>query len=204
MTKEVFFQQLRARLRGLPTPEQQHIIRIYEDLFAQAEANGKSEQEITASLGFQLPSSEAGVPPTYAQSQSYNSKDPFPPVNGHRSVPMPAPTITPADSRLRMLAAAIALGLFNLIFVLWFFLAGWGVLLGLNISSFVFLLSPIWVLIGSGIPDSPSMWMAESFAALAMIGLGGLLAIGTMYANRGMWAITKRYVRVNMRLIRGE
>lgn len=181
MSKADFFLQLQERLRGLPPEERQNIIRVYEDLFAQAEASGKNELDIIRSLGFTPLAEIPSVPPAFP---------------GHRP--------PQRESGVRKIAAAIALGLFNLIFVLAPFIAAAGLLFSLALIAIVFSSSTLWILLGSGIPTSTDMLLLELFTAMTLTGLGVLIGMGVIKLNRKFTALTKRYVAHNLRLIRGE
>jgi len=180
MTKAEFFMQLQDRLRGLPQEEKQNIIRIYEDLFRQAEESGKSEREIIESFGFQLP-------PIPNQ----------PPLTGQR-------LMRRAESGARVVITSVALGLFNLLFVLGPFLAVAASLFTLSLVAILFTFSTFWIILGTGLPTSLTILLLEIFFALMMTGLGVLLTIGMWKVNVGFKKLVIRYVRLNLRLIKGE
>lgn len=180
MSKADFFLQLQERLRGLPYEEQQNIIRVYEDLFRQAELSGKSEREIIQSLGY-VP---VPVPPQ-------------PPRTG-------AAAMRSAESGVRSVVAAIALLFFNLIFVLPFYAAAALTLFSFSLVSFLFTFSFIWIVLGTGIPNTLAMLMTEIFMTLLLTGSGVLLGLGMWKVNRGFLKLTKRYFKMNMKLIKGE
>lgn len=181
MSKADFFLQLQERLRGLPYEERQNIIQVYEDLFRQAEQNGKSEREIIESLGF--------VPVPVS-----------PPSFGGYTPPMPARR----GSGFRSILAAIALVLFNLIFVLAPAIGIAATLFSLSIASVLFAFSAIWIILGTGIPESFSFLLVEICSALVLTGSGILLGGGLYVVNRGFIRLMKRYVRLNLKLIKGE
>jgi uncharacterized membrane protein len=180
MSKADFFIQLQERLRGLPYEEQLNILRVYEDLFRQAEAGGKSEKEIIESLGF-------------------------------TPVPMPAqasyerpPVYRKPSSGLRATIAAVSLVMFNLIFILGPFIAIAATLFSLSLTAVLFTFSSVWVIIGTGIPDTMNILLLEIFTTLTLTGLGVLLGIGMWKLNYWFIALVKRYLALNLRLVRGE
>lgn len=183
MSKADFFRQLQERLRGLPYEERQRIVRVYEDLFRQAEDSGRTEQEIIASLGY------APVPVSAPDGRSL--------YRGGGSA-------RSAENGLRTAMAAISLGLFNLIFVLGPFVGVSAVLFVLSLVALLFTFSTIWIIIGTGIPATLSLLLTEVFTALFLTGTGILMGIGLCKVNRGYLLLIKRYIRLNLRLIKGE
>lgn len=180
MSKADFFLQLRARLRGVPPEEQENILGVYEDLFRQAEAGGKSEEDIIRSLGF-IP-----VP-----------MEPLPPVRNTRP---------PSSGRggLRSVSAAFALLLFNLIFVLAPFITIAALLFGFSLVAVLFSFSLVWVVIGTGIPPTFQTLLLEIFTTMTLSGIGILLGAAMWKLNIAFWAVVKRYLALNLRLIRGD
>lgn len=179
MSKADFFVQLRNRLWGLPYEEQQNIMKVYEDLFLQLEASGKSELEIIQSLGY-MPVPMQSPPP---------------------GVP---PRMEPAKSGLRKAFAFIALSLFNLIFATAPILTVAALLFSLWLMGVVFTFSPLWILLGTGIPDTLQVLMFEICVSLVLSGLGVLLVMGMWKSNKYFYALFKKYIALNMRLIRGD
>jgi uncharacterized membrane protein len=180
MSKADFFQQLRARLRGLPPEEQENILDVYEDLFRQAEAGGKSEEDIIRSLGF--------IPVPVEQPSH---------MQDHR-------TNAAGKGGFRPYAAAAALLLFNLIFVLAPFLTIALLLFSLSLVAVLFAFSLVWVIIGTGIPATVDLLLLEIFTTMALSGLGILLGAAMWKLNIAFWSVVKRYVAMNLRLVRGE
>lgn len=186
MSKADFFNQLQERLKGLPYEERRNIIQIYEDLFRQAEESGKSEREVIESLGFvAVPMPERPV----MQVESPNTGSSF-----KRT----------AENGVRTVVAAIALGIFNLMFVLMPLLLVACIIFTLSMTAVLFSFSSIWIILGTGIPSSVSMLLLEVFSTLALTGLGVLLGIGMWKLTIGFVRLVKRYVRMNLKLIRGE
>ncbi|MDF2936439.1 MAG: hypothetical protein K0Q90_1812 [Paenibacillaceae bacterium] len=180
MSKADFFLQLRARLRGLPPEEQENILGVYEDLFRQAEVGGKSEEEIIRSLGF--------IPVPVDQS---------PQPHIHRSY-------SAGKSGLRSFSAACALLLFNLIFALAPFLTIALLLFSFSLVAVLFAFSLFWVVIGTGIPPTLEILLLEIFTTMTLSGLGILLGAAMWKLNIAFWSVVKRYVALNLRLVRGD
>ncbi|WP_438447362.1 HAAS signaling domain-containing protein [Gorillibacterium sp. sgz5001074] len=183
MSKAAFFLQLQDRLRGLPYEEQQNIIRVYEDLFRQAELSGKSEREIIESLGY-VP---VPMPPQASEPSRIGADLGLTARNGVRSV-----------------ASTVALLFFNLIVVLAPFLTVAALLFTFSVLSFLFTFSSIWILFGTGVPTSLTLLLTEVFTALLLTGAGVLMGIGLWKINRGFLKLTQRYIRLNLKLIKGE
>jgi uncharacterized membrane protein len=180
MSKADFFLQLRDRLRGLPYEEQQNIVHVYEDLFRQAEQSGKSELEIIQSLGYIPVPIQPGLPGAPS----------FPPK--------------PVETGMRKIIAFIALGLFNLIFVLGPFIAVTALLFSFSLTAVLFMFSSVWIIIGTGIPDTFPILMLEICVAVTMTGLGVLLGIGLWKLDCFWIRLVKRYMALNIRLVKGD
>lgn len=180
MSKADFFLQLQDRLRGLPAEERHNIMQVYEDLFRQAEAGGKTEQEIIQSLGFIPVPVTASVPEERLRRGGTGRMGP------------------------RNIVAAVALGFFNLIFILGPFIAVSALLFSLSLVAVLFSFSSVWVFIGTGIPSSMDVLLLEIFTSLALSGLGVMLGVAMWRLGRGYIAVVKRYTALNFRLIRGD
>ncbi|MNC42108.1 hypothetical protein D3C75_909120 [compost metagenome] len=180
MSKADFFLQLRARLRGLPPEEQENVLGVYEDLFRQAEAGGKSEEEIIRSLGF--------IPVPVEQ---------LPQAPNHRPS-------TSGGGGLRAFSAACALLLFNLIFALGPFLVIALLLFSFSLVAVLFSFSILWVIIGTGIPESFGVLLLEIFTTMTLSGAGIMLGAAMWKLNIAFWSVVKRYIALNLRLVRGD
>lgn len=184
MSKTDFFIQLQERLRGLPYEEKQNIVRVYEDLFRQAEESGKSEREVIESLGFiTVPAAPPEAPPQSGTGRTFKRS---------------------TENGMRVVFASAALGLFNLIFVLGPVIGIAGVLFSMSLVAFLFTFSTLWILLGTGMPNTFSMLLFELFASMTLTGLGVMLGVGMWKVNHGFGRLLKRYVRLNLKLIRGE
>lgn len=179
MSKVDFFQQLSERLKGLPQSEQEQIIRVYSDLFEQAQADGKSEQEIAESLGT-APTGEWAYPKHH---EGFRLK---------------------AESGIRMLVASLALLVFNLIFVLGPAVAVIAVLFAFSLCSILLVFSPVWIVMGSGLGAVAEEWALRLFVSMAGTGAGILCTLGAGILMKGFFRFAKAYMRMNLRLIRGE
>ncbi|WP_409343794.1 HAAS signaling domain-containing protein [Paenibacillus sp. MBLB4367] len=184
MNKDDFLRGLELRLRGLPEDEQRRIQYVYEELFRQAEANGKSEQEIIAWL------SQPNRGPEWMGVQAPPS---------YESYPTP-----PQDNTAKAMLVSIALGFFNLIFVLAPFLAICGVLFAFSLTSVLLIASPLFMLLGTGLDQSNTILLVELFGSLVLVGLGLLFGTAMMAIVPRFFRLTRTYIRANKRLIKGE
>lgn len=182
VTREQFFIQLEEKLRSLPETERRNILGVYDDLFNQAMKSGKTEEEVIQSLGY---------------SQLYGHTPTQYPLR-------PKPPTTVLDTGIKAIMASLALGMFNLIFVLGPFLGVSAALFSLCVAGFVLTTSPLWILLGSGMPKTGWSLGMELFSAMAGLGLGTLLLLGLSYVVKGYFKLVKAYFRLNLRLIKGE
>lgn len=197
MSKVDYFKELAYRLRGLPERERQNILQVYEELFQKAIENGKSEDEIAESLGY----------PRVPNWSSTASQPPEPAAPDFRyTPPAPAPyDYAPAkqDSGVKAILISIALGFFNLTFVLGPFLAICGVFLAFYVASFVFLVSPLLMVVGSEWIVGTTDFMFNVYAALTLFGLGIMLSALTVWSSKLFFKLTGAYIRFNVKLVKG-
>jgi uncharacterized membrane protein len=196
VSKAEYFKELEYRLRGLPERERQNILHVYEELFQKAVENGKSESEIVESLGFpRVPNWDAA------------KSAPFPPYEGSPRQPpyAPYPPYPPPSSEcgVKPWIAAMALGFFNLVIVLGPFLGICGALIGLWVASVCLLLTPVWLLIGSGFPGLDTGGSFILFGSLAGFGAGILLLFAMSWMTRMFFLLVRLYIRFNLGIIRG-
>jgi uncharacterized membrane protein len=200
MSKVDYFKELAYRLRGLPERERQNILQVYDELFQKAVENGKNEDEIAESLGYpRVPHWEPAttqIPEAPIPSFPYSQPNPG---------PAPAPYSYPVknESGVKAILISIALGFFNLTFILGPFVGICGVFIALYASSFAFLVSPLVMLFGN-------VWTADAvdfqfniYVALTFFGLGILLSALTVWTSKLFVKLTKAYIQFNVKLIRG-
>jgi uncharacterized membrane protein len=182
MNKTDYFRELTYRLRGLPEKERQNILSVYEELFQKAAQNGKHEDEIAESLGY--------------------PRIPTNPYQGHQE-PYPNPYAIKPETGFMAIIASIALGFFNLTFVLGPFVAICGVIFALYVTSAACLISPIVMMIGGSWTGSWTDMQFVFFTALAVLGFGILLTSFTVWFSKLFFKLTGRYIRFNMKIIKG-
>lgn len=186
MNKNEYLGTLKMLLAGLPEEEIKDILYDYEEHFRIGTEEGKAEEEIAVELG--------NVRDT---ARMYKSDIPI--QASFSSTP-------PSDNIPRAILLSIALGFFNLIFILGPFLGFVGVLIGFwgaaagisigGICSFILiLLAPVF-------PSFINMaGLSYPFAFSVSIGLtclGLLFVIGDIYITRWFFNLTIRYLRWNV------
>ncbi|WP_010278654.1 HAAS signaling domain-containing protein [Paenibacillus senegalensis] len=179
MLKDEFFRDLELKLKALPAYEREQILRVYEDLFNKAAENGKDEREVAESLGYRPSPNPISFKPTLA-------------AEAHEA---------PLENTPRNLFAAVALALFNLIFVLPPVLAVAIVLMLLASGSL--LIIAVSVLIWF-FPILPLAELPHFFLSLLLFGFGLLCAVSSAFLVKFCIVILAKYIRINVNLIRGQ
>ncbi|WP_405098906.1 HAAS signaling domain-containing protein [Oceanobacillus sp. FSL H7-0719] len=181
MTKERFLSRLQAALKRLPSEEQNDILSDYEEYFSIGLQDGKTEEEIAASLG----------------SPAQLGRD--------LSVAYHVETVEDkgsASNFFRALWAIIGLSFFNLIIVLGPFLVLAAIILSGWIVAVSFTLSPIGVLINTAIyPEIFELF--NLFCSIGLAGLGLLVGITMFYLTAWTRKVFVRYFKYNLRMVRG-
>ncbi|WP_261303508.1 DUF1700 domain-containing protein [Paenibacillus andongensis] len=233
MSKIDYFKELNYRLRGLPEKERQNILSVYEELFQKAIENGKQEDDVAQSLGYprvpnwdaqkETPSKEQ-EPPKNTSGERVEKSHPkpeptetpkhvpetrgFPPYTPPQSTnpymnPNPYPYPVKQESSIKAIIVSIALGFFNLIFVVgpWFgILAS---LIGLFVSGFALIISPIVGILGSYMGTVGSDMRFIGFAMLACFGLGIILTTLSSWLFKVFFKLSWMYIQFNAKLIKG-
>jgi len=189
MTQHEFIDNLSRYLRGLTEEEKQDILSDFEEHFALGREAGKSEEEIAAALG---------EPKSLARQ--YRAETMVRRVQQKHSV----------ANVLNVIIAALALGMFNLIFVLPLFLAVLGVLIGLLAASLGVALGGLGAAIGSivaliapwGIPVVVSG--VGFFTGIGLCALGILMGVGCFYVIKYTGMGLVKYVKFNINIASGK
>lgn len=194
MSKSDFLKELSSLLSNLPSDERQEILFDYEEHFSIGTEEGKTEEEIISSLG---------TPKAIAKQYTANYI-----VNQAEVNPSPS-------NMVRAIFATLALGFFNLVFVLGPFLGIVGGLIGLFGASIgitiagiaVFFQAALGPVLGSFGPyvsvplafeANPS---ATFFLGAGLTSLGLLFSIGNCYLAKWLYIGTIKYLKFNLRLI---
>ncbi|WP_285768746.1 DUF1700 domain-containing protein [Peribacillus sp. SI8-4] len=179
MNKEQFIKQLNDALTRLSLEERQDILQDYEEYFAIGMEQGKTDQEISASLGNPKQISKELLA-TYHLGQVEQS--------------------TSAGNIMRAVWAVIGLGFFNLVIVLGPFIALVGVVIAGWASALAFILSPLGVVVNLAIG---SFQLFDLFFALALCGIGIFIAMGMFAATSALTKGFIRYLKFNASLVKG-
>ena len=179
MNKEQFLKQLEVSLKRLSKEESQNILQDYEEYFAIGIDKGKSEQEISESLG---------NPKQIAKEllASY-----------HLDMVEQA---TSAGNILRAVWAVIGLGFFNVLIVLAPFCALVGVVISGWLASIAFILAPFSILINLFIGV---FRMFDLFFSLGLCGIGIFIAMGMFVATKALTKGFIRYLKFNITFVKG-
>lgn len=191
MNKAEFLAELGRALSGIPGDERREILADYEEHFQMGLAGGKSEEQISVSLG-----QPAAIARTfradYLIEQARTEKSP--------------------GNILRAVLAVLSLSVFNLVFVLGPFLGLVGVLIGFWASGVAVTLSGMAVFLAALF--SPVIaWLLPPLGVTALIGVGliglGLVCLGLL-ACAGLYYLTVwfykalvAYLKFNLRIIKG-
>ncbi|MGY0693417.1 HAAS signaling domain-containing protein [Virgibacillus sp. FSP13] len=181
MNKEQFLKVLDKSLKKLPSDERRDIIQDFEEHFVFGLEEGKTEEEISATLG--SPNQIAKELPA-----SYHLE----------KVEATATT----GNIIRAVWAVVGLGFFNLVIVLGPFIALAAVAFAGWASGIAFIVSPLLVLINAIIyPETFALF--DLFFSLMLSGLGLFIAIGMFVATRKLIDGFIRYLQFNVKLVKG-
>jgi uncharacterized membrane protein len=233
MSKIDYFKELNYRLRGLPEKERQNILSVYEELFQKAIENGKHEDDVAQSLGYprvpnwdaQKETQSAGQEPVRSTSGASAEK------TFSRPEPIPAPSQAPEtggyppythaynanpymnnnpypypvkqESGIKAIIVSIALGFFNLLFVVGPWFGIFATLIALFVSGFTLIISPIIGILGSYMGTVGNDMRFIGFAMLACFGLGIILTTLSSWLFKVFFKLSWMYIQFNAKLIKG-
>ena len=185
MNEKEFINELKKNLKRLSNEDRDEIIEDYKEHFAVGKKKRRKESEIAKSLG----------DPKHLSKQ----------INANLLISK-AEKNKSFTNIIRAVLATLGLGFFNLVFVLGIFLGLVGVLiglygitLGLIIGGIASILVPFIHYFQLGINP-----LSVVFLGVGMIALGVLSFIGNFYVTKGFYYITLKYLKVNIKIIRGE
>lgn len=211
MNKEHFLISLKLSLRGVPSQILADTLAYYEATFAKEIEAGKSEELISKELGNPKDIAK-GIfiahnirPAVQAPQFSKGDWEEFEaPRREERYTGPQYDDEVPrrSSSPIRGLFVAIALGFFNLIFVLAPILVIGALMFAGWIVSVSFILSPIiGIVIAVGALSSYAMF--QFFSSLILCGLGLLLLLLIIPATKFFFKAFSVYIKWNIRAIRG-
>lgn len=190
MNQKRYLQELAYYLRSLPNDVQDQIIDYYRDQFAQANQEGRSEEDTVLLLG--RPKANAEKELAIYADQIERHEDP---VN-LRETGGSAEQYREEPINYALLIILVAV---NVMFVLGpalgFFFAG----LGIWFSSVVLMAAPLIAFLYDG-----SLGFPEFYPVLAMIGLGILLFVAMHYLSKLAIRLTRAYFDAMSRMVRGK
>ena len=181
MNKENFLTHLHAALTKLPNDERQDILQDYEEYFAIGQLDGKSEEQIAASLG---------SPKTLGKelSATYHLEK--------------AGTTVTTGNLMRAVWAVIGLGFFNLLIVLGPFIALIGFIISGWVAGIGLMAAPLLILLNIVIfPGTFELF--DLFSSLAFCGIGLFIVIGMVFATKALTNGFIRYMKFNRKLVNG-
>lgn len=181
MNKEQFLKELQKAISKLPKDEQAEIVQDYKEYFEIGQLEGKTEMEITKSLGHPKHIGKDLVA-TYQIEKV--EKD------------------ATIGNFMKATWLVIGLGFFNLVIVLGPFLALAGVVLSAWVAGIALLSAPLLVLINVAMyPEIFALY--DLFNSLVLCGVG-------LFVTLGSYKITKlcmngfiRYLKYNTKVVKG-
>lgn len=181
MNKKQFLSKLESSLKSLPAHERQDILQDFEEHFTIGLQEGKTEEQISASLG----------------SPHQIAKDMVAAYHLER-----VETKATFGNILRAVWSTIGLGFFNLVIVLGPFIALAAIIFSGWITGIAFMASPFLFLINILLyPETFTLFYL--FVSIATCGIGFFVVIGMYFATRTLMQGFIRYLRWNVNLIKG-
>lgn len=181
MTKDQFLAELQSALTKLPVSERQDILQDYTEYFRFGQEEGKTEEQIAESLG----------------SPMQIAKD----LTATYRIEKVEATATTGNI-FRAVWAVIGLGFFNLIIVLAPFIAFAALILAGWAAAISFIAAPLLVIANVAIYPEVFEWF-DFFVSIALSGIGIFIAIGMLPATRWATQIFVRYLKFNVRIVKG-
>ncbi len=191
MNKNEFMSILAEQLSELSVEERNDIIYDYEEHFRVGVESGRTEEELAIGLG---------DPKTIAKQLKAGY------------LVQRAQNDVSTGNVLKAIIATIALGFFNLVFVLGPFVGAVGVLIGLFAAAIGITVAGVLVFISSIVgplfPEYVSFGgispVVATFAGSGFTALGILFLIGDCYLLKGCYQLTIRYLKWNISIITGR
>ncbi|HLR02216.1 MAG TPA: DUF1700 domain-containing protein [Virgibacillus sp.] len=181
MNEEQFLTELEHSLKKVPKEERHDMLRDYEEHFALAKEEGKSEEHIAGALG---------SPQKIAKEllATYHLEK--------------AKSDTTTGNILRAVWAGIGIGFFNLVIVLGPFVGIAAIIISGWIVGVTFVASPLLALVDNVVFSDSFEWFTI-FLSLALCGIGIFIANGMYYLTRFMSRGLIRYLKFNVSLVKG-
>jgi uncharacterized membrane protein len=191
MNKKQFINELEKNIKGISKEDKSEILRDYEEHFAIGKKKGRKESDISKSLGNPKQiAKQAKIELLVTKAEEEKS----------------------AGNLFRMIFATISLSFFNLIFVVGIFVALFAVVVSLFAVGFAVTISGIAVFFAGIFYPAFSQFtynltinpFAVIFGGIALASFGILFLIGTGYLSKWFYIITIKYVKFNIKIVRGK
>lgn len=184
-----FLEQLKFLLSDLPESEVDEIVYDYKEHFESALIQGKSEADVIRDLG-----------DVKVIAKQYRASAIIKKANADKTIP----------NIFNAIFATVALGFFNVVIVLGPFMAAFGIIIGMFGASIGISLGGLAAAVSSfgvtylpiDIPASVSFPILF-FTGIGLACLGILFFTGTYYLLKVLYIITLRYLKWNLRVIKG-
>ncbi|WP_075980064.1 DUF1700 domain-containing protein [Bacillus massilinigeriensis] len=182
MVKNEFISKLESLLSRVPEDDRREMLYDYEEHFEIGLANGKSEKDLIAELG-----------DPYVIARDLLADYRVEKAEKDRTV----------SNIFHAIIASISLSFFNLVFVLGPVIGLLGVYIGLCATALALTLSPLVVIFSSVMGFSYESFTVNFFVSITLFSLGALLSIGMIYVGKFFYQIILRYIKFNIRVIKG-
>ncbi|MFA5014917.1 MAG: DUF1700 domain-containing protein [Actinomycetota bacterium] len=190
MNKKDFINKLSLYLGGVPAEERQDVINDIEEHFKEAISEGRTEEEISDSLG-----------------------DPKALANQFKANILvdKAEKTASAINITRAVLATLGLGFFNLVFILGPFIGIASIVFSLFAAAIAIAATGIAVffasIFGPLVPQYVAVMINPAVSIFASIGVtlfGILFFIGNIYMAKWVYRLFVRYIKFNVRIITGK
>lgn len=188
MNKKEFINELKKNLKGLSKGDKEEIIEDYEEHFEIGKKKNRKESEIAKALGNPKQiAKQAKVELLVTKAEDEKS----------------------VKNIFSAVFATIGLSFFNLIFVVGIFFALLAVIIALFATGFAIIISGLALTIVAFLPAVDFFYISAFnhtsifFGGMTLISLGGLFSIGTYYIGKWFYIGTIKYVKFNIRIIKG-
>lgn len=181
MTKKDYLNTLYHHLKRLPEQEKQEIVEEYDNHFIEGIHDGKTEEEIIATLGDpKVIAKELVADSTVAQVEE---------TGGARNL-------------LAATLSVIALSFLNFVIILGPVLTVFGLLIGLAIASIVMIGLPAILLWVHFFYENIQLVTPDWYAALGYFGLGLVLYVCCFYLTKWTVILLIKYLKFNIKLVK--
>ncbi|KIX91175.1 hypothetical protein TP70_04345 [Staphylococcus microti] len=181
MTKREYLNTLYYHLKYIPEQEKQDIVAEYDNHFIEGMRDGKTEEEIIATLGDpKAIAKELVADSTVSQVEETKS----------------------ARNMLAAVLSVIGLSFLNLVIVLGPLLTVLGILLGIGIASIVMIGTPLILLWVHFFYDSIQLVTSDWYASFGYLGIGLMLYVLCFYLTKWTFILLVKYLKFNIKLVK--